>query len=131
MVDLGGMAQQLGPIIAFIIFGSLFVAVPIGLMVGLLVRHTRPIVTPLNVALLGGYIVIVVILFVVLRRVAEFSLYTALAASVVISAGIIFAIALMLRRYLRTHTPDATIDQDFSVFGEDIRDKRKNLRKKP
>jgi hypothetical protein len=87
----------------------------------------------LNAALLAGYIVGGVILFVILRRLFPedvLGLYAALAVSVIVAAGIVFAIYVIARRKLLSGAASLTAEQSFAVFGEDAREKPKNLRRR-
>jgi hypothetical protein len=111
------------------LLGLFCVAVPIGVLVALLVRRTMPLVNMITVGVFAGYTVGFVVLFAVLRRLfVEMAWYNAASISLVVTAGIVFVISYFIKRSL--YAEALSVEQQFSVFGEDARDKPRNLRRR-
>jgi hypothetical protein len=130
-LDTSGLKEKLTAVFVFWLFLS-FIAIPIGFVVSRLVRRTLPMVRILVAVILAGYIVGAVILFVLIRRLfpdSVLGLYSAMTVSVVVSGGIIFAAAYIIRRILIERAPKLSADQAFVIFGEDARDKPKSARR--
>jgi hypothetical protein len=137
-MDVGQPFSELNPVI--LVAGCILpvIATPIGLVVAFLVRRFMPVVNVLMAAILAGYIVSVVILFTLIYRAlpdSSFNLYGAALISLVLAAGIIVALVYIIQRRLFAQAAQlqAKVKEEhvFSVGGEDVRDKRKNLRRKP
>jgi len=130
--------NNLTPIMLFVICILPMVATPIGFGIALLVRRLMPIVNILSTTIVAAYVVCVVILFVVLRRLFAdnaLNLYGAAVTSLIVAAGVVFVLVYAIRRKLvadesalRTAQQE---EQAFAVFGEDVRARRKKLRRKP
>ena len=112
------------------------IATPLGIVVAYIVRRVMPMANILVATILAGYVVTVVILFVVLRQLfpeTALNLYGATTISLITAAGIIFFLVFFISRKLFTQGEalKATLkeEQTFSVFGEDVRDKSNKSRR--
>jgi hypothetical protein len=114
------------------------VATPIGFGIAFVVRRTMPMVNILTATILASYIVSVVIVFALIRAISPdpvFNPYSAAFVSLMIAAGILFSLVYFIHRQLLAHAGELETkvkeEHTFSVMGEDVRDKRNNLRRKP
>lgn len=130
-----GVFDNLNPIMLFAGCVLPLVATPIGFGIALIVR---PMVNILTATILASYIVSVVIVFALIRAISPdpvFNPYSAAFVSLMIAAGIICSLVYSIHRKLFAHAGEleAKIKEEhtFSVMGEDVRDKRNNLRRKP
>jgi hypothetical protein len=130
-IDTATMGDNLKAFLLFYMFLSA-IATPIGFLVAILVRRMMPLANALLAAVVAGYVVSVVILFVILRalfRDDQLNMYAALAASMIVSAGIVFSLAYIIRRVIISRAPSLTAAEKFAVFGEDLRAKPKSARR--
>jgi hypothetical protein len=90
-----------------------------------------PAVTLLRVTILASYLVTITILFALIERLLPaLAWYDAASASIIIGAGIVFFAAYTLKRTLYAQAPRLSREEAFVIFGEDARDKPKNLRRR-
>jgi hypothetical protein len=104
------------------------VAAPIGVGVALVVRRIMPLANILLATILAGYIVAVVILFVLLRRLFPETLinvYSAATVSLITAAGVMVFLAYSIHHKLFTkdlaRKESEKKAETFAVFGEDVR----------
>jgi hypothetical protein len=119
-------------LIAFIVLVVLrILAIPVGFAIALAVRRMLPAVTLLRVTILASYLVTITILFALIERLLPaLAWYDAASASIIIGAGIVFFAAYTLKRTLYAQAPRLSREEAFVIFGEDARDKPKNLRRR-
>jgi Na+/alanine symporter len=130
MMDTRDAFNNLNPIA---LFGGCIlpiIATPLGIVVAYVVRRIMPIANILIATILAGYIITVVILFVVLRQLLPetvLNIFATATISLIAAAGIIFFLAFFIYRKLFAHETERKAalkeDQAFAVFGEDVRDK--------
>lgn len=109
------------------------VSIPIGIVVALIVRRIMPLVNLVAATLVAGYVVGVAVLFVILRRLfpeSALGISGMFTISSVVAAGLVVVISYVLKRSLYAHEARLKQEQSFAVFGEDARDKPKNLRRR-
>jgi hypothetical protein len=136
-MDVQSAFDNLNPIA---LFGGCIIpiiATPVGFFVALAVRRTAPLVNVLTTTILAAYIVSTVMLFVLLRRLipeTALSMPGAATISFVVSAGLVFFVTYAIHR--RLFSQQAALkaahreEQTFSVYGEDVRGKAKNQRRR-
>lgn len=129
--------NDLNPIALFAGCVLPIIATPIGVGVAFFVRRMMPMANILIATILAGYIVGVVILFALLRRLVAdtvLNIYAAATISLITAAGIIFFLTFFVHRKLFAHEAEVKAvlkaEQTFSVFGEDVRDKPKHPRRR-
>lgn len=106
-------------------------AVPIGAVVAIMVRRTMPLANMITAGIITGYMVGFVVLFAILRRwFTEMAWYNAASISLVVTTGVVFMVIFFIRRALYARAEALSAEQQFTVFGEDSRDKPKNLRRR-
>lgn len=111
--------------------GMTCVAVPIGVVIAIMIRRTMPFANMITASILAGYIVGFVVLFALLRRLfAEMAWYNAASVSLVITTTMVFVAIYFIKRALFAKAEALSAEQKFTVFGEDARDKPKNLRRR-
>jgi hypothetical protein len=129
--------ENLNPIALFAGCILPIVATPIGIGLAFVVRRIMPMANILVATILAGYIVTVVILFTLLRHFFSetvLNIYAAGTISLVTAAGVIFFLVLVIYRKLFSEGKEQKAslkeEQTFAIFGEDIRDKSNNPRRR-
>jgi Na+/H+ antiporter NhaA len=90
-----------------------------------------PLANIIVVGIFAGYVVGFVVLFAILRRLfADIAWYNAASISLVVTAGIVFTISYFIKRALYANAESLSAEHQFTVFGEDARDKPRNLRRR-
>jgi hypothetical protein len=120
----------MGPIVLFALIGLRIISIPIGVGVFILIRRMMPAVTVTSVSIIAGYIVGVVVLFVLIRQVFGLIWYDTASISLVITAGVVFYITYTIKRSLFKPSRSMEAETGFKVFGEDAKQKPKNLRRR-
>ncbi|MBZ0284621.1 MAG: hypothetical protein K8L97_28040 [Anaerolineae bacterium] len=130
-VEPGDAINQLGPIAVFVLVGMRIISIPVGFAIAVIVRRMLPAVNAITAALFAGYAVGFTVIFVVLLRILpELAWYDCAAISLVVTAGLVFFVAYVIKRTLYAHEAELKRDQAFTVFEEDQRGKPKNLRRR-
>jgi ABC-type sugar transport system permease subunit len=125
--------QNLGPIMTFVYLGLPPLSLPIGFVIALIVRRMMPVFNLMLIAIMAGYSVIATIIFVIVQRLffQDISGIAAAAAiSLILAMVVILVIAYSIKRILFADEKRLKEEQSFSVFGEDAREKPKNLRRR-
>lgn len=114
-----------------VVFFLRILPIIIGFGVAIAVRRMMPMVNVLTVSIFAGYAVGFVVLAVILTRLSPtLQWYDAASISLVITAGIVFFVAYLIRRTLYGREPTLKSELSFTVFDEDQRGKPKNLRRR-
>jgi hypothetical protein len=123
--------DNLGIIVFVVLVVLRILAIPVGFAIALVVRRMLPAVSLLRVTILASYAITITVLFALIGRLMPaLAWYDAAAASIIIAAGIVFFAAYALKRLLYAQAPRLSQEQAFVIFGEDARDKPKNLRRR-
>jgi len=122
--------DNLGPIMIFTLVGLRILAIPVGIVVFWLVRRMMPMVTPITVAIMAGFVIGFTALFAALRLAAweQVGLYDAAAIALVVSSALVLVVTFSVKRYL-TQTAPPPDAEDFAVWGESARGRPKNMRR--
>jgi flagellar biogenesis protein FliO len=122
--------DNLGAITIFVLVGLRILAIPVGVAAFWLVRRMMPVVTPISVAIVGGFIVGFFVLLAALQVFASqtIAFYDAAAISLVVSSALVLVVTYSVKRFMQTHAPPPDVE-DFAVWGESARGRQKNLRR--